>query len=358
MIHKLSEALRQRVEVNIRDDEGNVLSGAEPGDDEIKRPGGGIEAGETPREAAEREVAEETGVKITNIESSRKPDVVTNKSRTQFFEARATHETHDPRKGADDDVLGMVGFRPEAEVEKTSMTRAERKEKDLELWREYNKNPSKQNLKPLMKALDPVIQVEVNKWSGAIARPVLESKAKSLALEAIKSYDPYAGAALATHVTNRLKKLSRKVYTHQDAVRLPEYKKLKVQNLHKANQQLMDVHGREPTNQELADHLAWAPKTLSKVQQAQHAELIESGDMGAGMFENQSVWGSDSGDGMVDMLYYDMNPEDKLIFEHSTGYSGKPILSNKELRKKTNLTQGQLSYRKRQLVDMFQDQMV
>jgi DNA-directed RNA polymerase specialized sigma subunit len=230
-----------------------------------------------------------------------------------------------------------------------------RKERDIELWKAYNQNPGRHTLKPLMKQIDPVIQVEVNKWSGAIARPVLEAKAKALALEAIKSYNPNAGAALATHVTNRLKKLSRKVYTHQDAVRLPEYKKLKVQSLHKANEALMGIHGREATNQELADHLAWSPKMLSGVQQSQHAELIQSEDMGAGMFQQQSVWGSDTDDGMVDMLYFDMEPTDKLIFEHSTGYSGKPILSNAELRAKTKLTQGQLSYRKRQMVNRISD---
>lgn len=230
-----------------------------------------------------------------------------------------------------------------------------RKDRDIELWEAYKANPSQMTLKPLMKQLDPVIQVEVNKWSGAIARSVLESKAKTLALEAIKSYDPRHGAALATHVTNRLKKLSRKVYTHQDAVRLPEYKKLKTQSLFKATNELMDIHGREPTNQELADHLAWSPKTLSNVQQSQHAELLQSEDMGAGMFERHSVWGSDTDDGLVDMLYFDLDPTDKLIFEHSTGYSGKPILSNTDLRKKTKLTQGQLSYRKRQLINTIGD---
>jgi hypothetical protein len=205
-----------------------------------------------------------------------------------------------------------------------------------------------------MKQLDPVIQVEVNKWSGAIARPVLEAKAKALALEAIKSYNPNAGAALGTHVTNRLKKLSRSVYTHQDAVRLPEYTKLKTQSLYRANEALTGVHGREATNQELADHLGWSPKMVSNVQQSAHAELIQSEDSGAGMFQTHSVWGSDTDDGMVDMLYYDMAPTDKLIFEHSTGYSGKPILSNTDLRKKTGLTQGQLSYRKRQMVNMIE----
>lgn len=232
-----------------------------------------------------------------------------------------------------------------------------RKDKDVELWRAYKDNPGQQTLQPLMKQLDGVIQNQVNKWSGAIARPVLESKAKRLALEAIKSYDPNAGAALATHVTNRLKKLSREVYTHQDAVRLPEYKKLRVHSFIRGQKELMDQFGREPNNSELTDHLGWSPKMLSEVQKSMNPELIESQDVGGGLFENQSIWGSDSGNGMVDLIYYDLNPKDKLIFEHSTGYSGKPVLSNTKLRKKTGLTQGQLSYRKRKIIDKFKQVM-
>jgi len=230
-----------------------------------------------------------------------------------------------------------------------------RKDKDVELYEAYKKNPSPQTLKPLMKQLDGVLQNQVNKWSGAIARPVLEAKGRILTLEAIKSYNPHAGAALATHVTNRLKKLSREVYTHQDAVRLPEYKKLKVHAYLAAERDLMDEFGREPSNMEMTDHLSWSPKMLGEVQRSMNAELIESQDMGAGLFENKSVWGSESGDGMVDLVYYDLDPVDKQIFEHSTGYSGKPIMNNTALRKKTGLTQGQLSYKKRKLITKFKE---
>ena len=230
-----------------------------------------------------------------------------------------------------------------------------RAEKDLELWRAYKANPGQLTLKPLMKQLDPVLQNQVNKWAGAISRPVLESKAKRLALEAIKTYNPNAGAALATHVTNRLKKLSRDVYTYQDAVRLPEYKKLKVHTYLRGQQELMDQHGREPTNMELADHLGWSARMLGEVQRSLSPELVSSQDMGAGLFENHSAWGSESGDGMIDLIYYDLEPVDKQIFEHSTGYSGKPILPSTALQKKTGLTQGQLSYRKRKIIDKFQE---
>jgi hypothetical protein len=231
------------------------------------------------------------------------------------------------------------------------------KSKDIELWEKWKQTQSQQDLQALMKQLDPVIQSEVNRWSGAIARPVLEVKAKNLVLEALHTYNPNAGAALATHIMNRMKKLSREVYTHQDAVRVPEYKKLKFNAYHRGTEELMSIHGREATNEEIGDHLSWSPKMVSDVQRSMRPELVESMDVGAGLFEQKSVWGSDSDDGLIDMLYHDMEPVDKLIFEHSTGYSGKPILNNTQLSAKTNLTQGQLSYRKRKIIDLVEDTM-
>lgn len=224
------------------------------------------------------------------------------------------------------------------------------KEKDLELWRAYRAAPSQMTLSPLMKALDPIIQTEVNKWSGAIGRPPIEAEAKKLALEAIDNYNPDSGAALATHVTNRLLKLSRAVYTHQDAVRLPEYKKLNVLTYNKTFSDLQGNLGRDPTNQELADTLAWSPRKLSQVQSAINQELVQSMDVGAGMFEQSSMWGSDSDDGVLEYMYFDMSPEDKILFEHSTGYTGKPVLSNPELAAKLGITPAQLSYRKKLLI--------
>lgn len=226
-----------------------------------------------------------------------------------------------------------------------------RKDKDIELWEAYKKNPGPMTLQPLMRQVEPLIQSQVNKWSGAIARPVLEAKGKHLALEAIKSYNPNAGAALSTHIMNRLQKLSRAVYTHQDAVRVPEYKKLKIHSYMRGQREVMDQIGREPTHDELADHLGWSPGKVTEVQQTMRPEFIESEDFGGDMFERQSVWSPDSQDGLIDMIYYDLDPIDKMIFEHSTGYSGKEELSNPELMKKTGLSQGQLSYRKRKIVD-------
>ena len=57
------------------------------------------------------------------------------------------------------------------------------------------------------------------------------------------------------------------------------------------------------------------------------------------------------GDNLVDFYYHGLAPMDKSLFEDVTGYGGKPILNNAQIMKKHNLTQGQLSYQKRKLID-------
>jgi len=219
------------------------------------------------------------------------------------------------------------------------------REQDLIVWREWKRMPTPQNLDTVLKQLDPIIQTEVNRWSGTLARPLLEIEAKRLAAEAIHSYRPGGGAALATHVTNRLKKLSRQLYTHQDVARIPEYQRIKYNTFVSAQAKLEDKFGRPPTTNELTDELGWTRPYLQRFQKSIRREFLESGDPPP-MFESTS---DDSG--LIDFVYNDMSPQDKLIFQHTTGYGGSSVLNNAQLRKKLKLTQGQLSYRKRKLID-------
>lgn len=216
---------------------------------------------------------------------------------------------------------------------------------DLRAWREWRQNPTNQQLGRVLRRVDPLVQKEVNRWSGSLARPVLEIEAQRLAADAIRSYSPNRGASLGTHIANRLKKLSRLPYTHQNIARIPEYQMLKYHTYNSAKEALRDRSGREPTVDELAQELAWPKQQAAAYEKGIRRELIESGEI-------PPIFDTDSGEmGMVDYVYEDLSPEQKLLFEYTTGYGGKPILSNPELRRKLGVSQGQLSYRKRQLVD-------
>jgi DNA-directed RNA polymerase specialized sigma subunit len=224
------------------------------------------------------------------------------------------------------------------------------REKDLQLWRQWNRTKSNADLQALLNHLQPVINQQVTRWGGTLSRPMLETRAKVLAVEAIKSYNPNAGAALATHVTNRLQKLSRTVYTHTQAARLPEHKAVGMTTFSVANDQLQNDLGREPTHVELADHLGWSQARTREFQRAYgRKELLTSGE-----FNPSSFPIADQHDPIIDYVYFDMEPQKQQLFEHITGYGGKPVLSNPELMAKFRMTQGQLSYQKRQMKNMFQ----
>jgi hypothetical protein len=223
--------------------------------------------------------------------------------------------------------------------------------KDLELWRQWNRTKSQADLQALLDHLQPVISGQVSRWSGSLARPMLEMRAKVLATEAIKSYNPNRGAALATHVTHRLQKLSRTVYSHTQAARLPEHKAVSMASFSVAQDHLRNELGRDPTHAEVADNLGWSTPRVAAFQKAfDRKELLGSGEFNPSMFPI-----ADEEDPIVGFVYHDMAPQTQKLFEHITGYGGVRVLSNKQLMKEFGMTQGQVSYQKRKLKNLFQN---
>lgn len=220
----------------------------------------------------------------------------------------------------------------------------DRKEKDLELWKEWKRTRSPATLSKLLDRLQPLIVRETGKWQSTVPQVALEAKARLLTVEALENYNPNMGAAIGTHVTSRLRKLSRFVYPYQNVARLPENKQLLYNTFQIAQNRLLDAYGRDPTTEELADELEWTPKKVTDFQRSfGRRELVES--------EGAFIEDEPQESYLVDFYYHGLAPEDKLLFEHIVGYGGKRPLSNTELMRKFKLTQGQLSYKKRKFVD-------
>lgn len=227
-----------------------------------------------------------------------------------------------------------------------------RGEKDFALWRAWKQSPTDMNLSALLKQIDPLIQRETNKWSGTLARPLLETEGKQLAVEAFKTYDPARGTGLGTHVVNALLKMSRLSYANQNVARLPENKMLKFHSYNLAHSELQDNLGRAPTVDELSDHLGWSiPRLTAFRKQIGHQELLESGGTSASDGGAFSTANEDELDHTVDFIHHGLPPVQKAIFEHLTGYGGTSQISNSAIQKKLSLTQGQYSYQKKLLID-------
>lgn len=216
------------------------------------------------------------------------------------------------------------------------------KSKDQELWARWKRTQSPADLQALLTQMSPIIAREVNRWSNSMSRSLLESEGKRLAVEAFQTYDPRQGTALSTYVASRLPKLSRLTYSHLNAARMSETQAMLFHTYNSGLNALRDEHGREPTHTELADHLAWSPKKLTAFQQqAQRKEFVES---------EEHPDDDNSEDHLVDFIYHDLPPQQKKIFEYSTGYGGAPKKSGQAMMKELALTQGQLSYQKALIV--------
>jgi DNA-directed RNA polymerase specialized sigma subunit len=222
-----------------------------------------------------------------------------------------------------------------------------RQEKDFELWQRWKKSNSSADLTALLVRLQPLIQREVGKWGSAVPTVALEAKGRELTVEALRTYNPSMGAAIGTHVTSRLRKLSRYVYPYQNIARLPENKTLMFNTFTVASSRLYDDLGREPTTEELADELKWTPKRVAEFNRSfGRKELVES--------EGSSLETSEVMSPMVGFYYHGLAPDDKLLFEAITGYpdpNGRNRLSNSRIMSKFKMTQGQLSYKKRKFIE-------
>lgn len=218
-----------------------------------------------------------------------------------------------------------------------------RKQEDTLAWEKWRRSQSPMDLDELNRRMNGIIQKEVNRWAGVLAREVLEMEALRLAKQAYTSYNPTRGTALSTHLTNYLQKLSRMVYSHQNVARMPEYQVLKLRTFKTAWADLEDLYRREPTVAELAQQLRWSQAAVKEYIRLLRSEQTES-------VVPTSVFGAGEEDPMIHLVYHDLAPQQQQIFEHTTGYGGKDVLSTQDMAKKLNMSPSKLQYEKRKLV--------
>jgi hypothetical protein len=218
-----------------------------------------------------------------------------------------------------------------------------RSDKDIQAWDAWNTTKSKNNLGTLINRVQPILTKEVSRWSGGgVARPILDIEAKKIALHSFNTFDP-SKSKLSTHLTNNLKGLSREVYTYSNPARLPEHRMIKAKTYIAVEDNLVDKLGRIPSAQELSEELGWNKKEVGRMRTELRSSFSDNSPAPPGF--NSTFEGAQE----LDFIYHDLNNQDKTVFEHTTGYSGAPILDGRGLARTTGLTQGQISHSKRRI---------
>lgn len=222
---------------------------------------------------------------------------------------------------------------------------------DYKYWEQWNKTKDDKDLSVLLKQVNPLIQYSVFQQKGSLPTPIIEAEAKLQAVNAFKTYDPSKGTKLSTHLTNYLKKVSRLNYQYQEIYKVPEARRIKYQTFTTAKDELTQKYGRPPTVLELAEKLNWSNAEVSRFLSESKQELSDSQPLS----NDTKFYGDNSDSTMLAYIYNDLPTKDKLLFEHTTGYGGKPILDNNELAKRLEMTPGQISYAKKKLVNKIVD---
>lgn len=204
---------------------------------------------------------------------------------------------------------------------------------------------SPEEIKKLIDSHKRLIEAEANKYAQFVPKAFVLVEAHRLARLAAEKYDPTLNIKFSTYLTNQLQKLSRISTQYGGTVRVPENKQFKINTLNQVEEGLKDSLGRQPTVSELSDASGMHIGQVNSLLTARKKEVNLANLSYAPIFFE----GDD--DDWIHFVYHDLSDKDKIIFEHRTGFGGKPVLDNNAIAKKLGISPSTVSQRIKMISD-------
>lgn len=217
-------------------------------------------------------------------------------------------------------------------------------------------DPTPDNLAQVVRSFDPVINSEIQRFPGP--KPLLRSKARALAIKAVKTYRPTEGAQLRSWVVTQLQPLAR--YGQQlRPVHAPEVAIRQAAEVNRVRGEMSDEFGRDPTDDELADQVGISVKRIKDVRRMVKPTVAE-GSMAEPADEDSTpglpgVSHINKLNVTEEAVYDSLSPRDRSIFDWKTGKHGKVLLSNQEIARRLGVTPALISQRSQQIAMQIQD---
>lgn len=213
---------------------------------------------------------------------------------------------------------------------------------------------SPQTRSVMLKKMQPMINKAVYSYAGGNVSPLVNTRAKLMALHAMRSYNPQSGS-VQTHILSQLRGLQRINAQSQQIISLPERVAIDRSHLHETENRLRDDLGRDPSVSEIAKATGLSLKRIGYIRQAKTG--INTGSL---MDEDGDVYSpasnipgnTDKDDAWASMVYHDLGNIDQLIMDHTLGTHGVEILPNTVLATKLGLSPGAISQRKSKIQKM------
>lgn len=249
-----------------------------------------------------------------------------------------------------DPVTEFLGLREEAEKLAANDLRG-KQERELQLWKTWKDGGKQQDhLRPLLQSMRPFINSQSNLWATRnrdIPPAAIKAEFTNQFVQALETYDP-TKAALNTHIKHRLRKAQRFVTSYQNPARIPETRVYRIRELQDAQTHLDQQFGRTPTQLELADHLKWSPRQVDLLQRevraARPTSYFMSDPFATSPSRHQEI---------LRLLPYELNPDERAVFEHLYGVGGKPQLEPGQIARTLNMSAPKVSRLKKAIADKY-----
>ena len=209
-----------------------------------------------------------------------------------------------------------------------------------------------ENMSGVLSALAPTINSEVTRYPGPST--LLRSKARVLAVNAVKTFNPMSGAKLNSWVVTNLKQLARYSVKQRD-VSIPEVAARQAAAVDAATRSLSDELGRDPTDAELADELGISEKRVRNVRSKAVAS-VNSGrfDEIEGEEDSSMVPGVVTPSNVPfaqEAVYMGLSDQDKLVFDAATGSHGVGMIPAQEVARRLGISPAAVSQRAKAIAD-------
>ena len=214
-------------------------------------------------------------------------------------------------------------------------------QKEAELWNIWDQGGRKPiDLKPLHDSFKPVITKQVRVFSGKVTIPTsaIHHEMNKQFVNAMKSYDPGRGTKLSTWVTTNLKKGQRFIKTYQNLGRIPEGQIKLITPYRRAVDELTDELGHEPDTQTIADRMGEPIKRIIQLEKENRPDLAVSGFLN----DPAEVLAPKELEAFK-LIQYDLQPEERTVYEYTFGMNGKPALKPGQIAQKTGIHASKIS---------------
>jgi DNA-directed RNA polymerase specialized sigma subunit len=220
---------------------------------------------------------------------------------------------------------------------------ADRKQHELGLlktWHEGGKQP--EHLAPLLTAYAPLVNQKMRLWKApTVPEDAFRAELQKHVIRAFESYKPDRGAALSTHVENHIRKAIRYNIQNQNLAYIPEAQVAQISPINRARDQLREDLSRDPTHEEIAQHMGMPVKKVKRILSSQRRDIADS-QFESAPDETMRHLARDRE--VLSLLPHDLNDDEKKVFHHVFGLEGhQQVDSTNQLAKLLGKTSPQVS---------------